>query len=138
MTIKLDDFSSGGSTLKLKENLTYPSTITGDIQTVVVSNTNLGLTTALSLVGKFSISLLNVLGITQTDTLTVKLTVDGDVIWNDDSTVQSTNRALWTGNETDNHLQARSPFGCDETLLLEVQTSTDSSVSLEYILEPIV
>jgi len=111
------DFPASGATYKI---------ITG-------INASAGLTTAISLTGKFCITLLR-LDAVAAENVTIKLTIDGVVIW-DASFVSS--------NSTQNLLNGlaagipQEAIQCNSSLLLEVQMATDTSISLIYLARPI-
>ncbi len=132
--------SSGGSggLPQLAPDLTYP----GDRRNLNITtykeitgiNASLGLTTALSLSGKFAISLLR-FGGTSAELMTIKLTVDGVVIWNDSYTGTSSSQYL-LGNVAGGAGTSET-IQCNTSFLLELQTATDTSVNLQYMARPI-
>ncbi len=97
-----------------------------------------GLTPILSLVGKFEVSMLQLLNITGSDTTTVKMTVDGVDIWNSSKVFNNSNPGLlgMVGDITVNGALNES-FVCNTSLLIEIQTTTDTSVSLAHRTRPI-
>ncbi|MCK5609385.1 hypothetical protein KAR91_46360 [Candidatus Pacearchaeota archaeon] len=128
MTINLSS-KTGGSAVLLAPDLTYPSDLTSPTDPVItVSGIDAqgSLTTVLNLTGKFSIPLLGFTVLTA-ETITVKLTVDSVVIWNDTFTSGTALNLL--GDLAD----YREPIQCNSTFLLELQTATDTSVDLNYM-----
>ena len=67
-----------------------------------------------------------------TETITVKLTVDDIVIWNDTFTSLT---ALPLFGALAN--EPTTPFVCESSLLLELQTDSDASVQFNYIVRPV-
>ena len=61
-----------------------------------------------------------------------RLTVDGVVIWDGGQTTTSGNIYLY-GGQNGNDI----PFVCNSSLLLEVRSTSDTSVSMNYIARPI-
>ena len=133
MTIKV---GSGGSALpKLAPDLTWPTDMENNVGYERISGIDgsAGLVTALSLTGKFMISLLQFTSIL-TESITYKLTIDGVVIWNGAAATGTVKKLLGSKsgpNEVSNSIQ------CDASLLLEVQTTTDTNVVLDYLVRPI-
>ena len=92
-----------------------------------------GLTTALSLTGKFAIDYLNFGGVLS-ENMTIKLTVDGTVIWNDTFVAGNANQLFFGGSSGGIAESAQ----CNSSLLLEVQMATDTDINLSYSARPIV
>ncbi len=134
--IKLSTVVGGGAGVELAPDLTYPSsTVTNAGYIRVALNPSVGLITALSLTGKYSITLLRFAQLT-TEAVTIKLTVDGVVIWNDPASLPSGTvlRLLGASNGAD---EVPETIQCNNSLLLEIQTATDAAVNLEYLARPI-
>ena len=132
MTINLSG-KAGGNLTQLAPDLTYPSDLTSTVNTVItVSGIDAqgSLTTILSLSGKFSIPLLALSALTA-ETITIKLTVDSVVIWNDTFTSSTTLTLLGKLGDY------REPIQCNSTFLLELETATDTSIDLDYMARPI-
>ena len=91
-----------------------------------------GLTTAVSLTGKYAISYLRFSALSNEST-TVKMTVDGEVIYNDTRSTIASNQWFIFGGES----ESLPFFTCDSSFLLEIQTTSDSSVNLFYSARPI-
>ena len=134
MSIKVGESSGGGGNLKLAPDLTYPNR-QGVSVTQTVSNVDCtgGLTTVLSLTGKFAISHMYLNGLTSGEAVTLKLTIDGVVIW-DTSLVWPGSWMVLLGRTQG---QPDIVITCDSSLLLEVQTTSDNSINLIYIARPI-
>ncbi len=137
MTIKLSS-KGGGGLPKLAPNLTFPSSLSGTSGHSVITGINAvgSLTTALSLTGKFMIDLLRFDGLLA-ESMIFKLTVDGVVIWNDTFTPASNLLLIGNDNTAGIASAGMSPIQCDSSLLLEVQTTTDTSINLYYLARPI-
>lgn len=135
MTILVSALGGGGAGFKLAENLTWPSESQefGGARTLTF-NPSGGLTTALSLTGKWAISFLELFNITNAETYTVKLTVDSVVVWNDTFASVGTS-AFLTGSSDNDYNDV--VFECGSSMLLEVQSTVDTSVQLRYKVRPI-
>jgi len=135
--IKLSTVVGGGGLPKLAPDLTFPSSLFSNTGYSKISGINAvgSLTTALSLTGKFAIDLLQFENITP-ETMTVKLTVDSVVIWNDSFSASSLIRLIGSRTGASNDVPATS-ISCDTSLLLELQTTADASVDLTYLVRPI-
>lgn len=141
MTIKTSLLGGSSGIPTLAPDLTWPNSKlisnTGYKQIAGIDATA-GLTTALSLTGKFLIS-----GLLFDDMIseayTVKMTVDGVVIWNDSiASVTSTALVLYGAASNSFTNSTNEPgFICNTSLLLEIQSTTDTSVTLQYIARPI-
>ncbi len=126
--------SGGGAGVKrLAKNLSYPNDISGN-QYVTVNGIDAsgGLTEILGLTGKFDIALLKLTGLPTTENVTVKMTVDGEIIWNSTFTPISANLHLLGMVAA----YAES-YQCVSSLSLEVQTVTDNSINLLYNVRPV-
>lgn len=94
-----------------------------------------GLTTLLSLTGKFELQLLYMDGLTTNDIDQIKLTMDGVVIWNTDG--MSVNTTLWSlMGKADGDT---GPHGliCHTSFLLEMETTADTAINFVYMIRPI-
>lgn len=134
----LSEVVGGGSGLpKLAPDLTYPSTLQSGTGYVRVTINAVGsLTTALSLSGKFVVERLEFDQLLS-ETVTIKLTIDGTVIWNDTYTSPAANTVYLLGLAGVAGITNPSSIRCDSSLLLELQTTTDTSVNLQYVARPI-
>ena len=137
MSELLSSITGGGGLPQLAPDLTYPSSLGVNRGYVWVTgiDASAGLTTALSLTGKFAIDLLQFVGLTN-ESITVKLTVDGVIIWNDTYVTGATTLRLFGLNESGGE-DTPSTMQCNESLLLEIQTTTDTSIDLYYVARPI-
>lgn len=139
MTIKIGSFEGGGGLLTLAPDLTFPSTLNGVKGSVVVIgiDASSSLTTILSLTGKFAVDFLY-LSRMVLENATIKLTVDGVVIWNDTFLLTNSELSLLGSNEaTSRGVGNSSSILCDSTLLLELQMTTDTDIDFEYLVRPI-
>jgi len=134
----LSSVSGSGGLPKLAPDLTYPSdkSVAANYIRITGIDATGSLTTALSLTGKFLITDIE-LSFLAAETSTVKLTVDGVVIWNDTYTTSTSTTVLLGGavNIGSNHADA--VIQCETSLLLELQTITANSVILDYLARPI-
>jgi hypothetical protein len=137
MSTTLSSLFGGGSGVTLAPDLDWPSSaiFTGGIQQVTF-NPQGSLTEALGLTGKYAIFGLSLNDMTA-ETVTVKLTVDGIVIWNDVGYTSITEATLYGDLNNATKLWL-TPFICNSSLSLEVQTQTDTSVTLKYLVKAIV
>ena len=123
----------GGGGVKLAPDLTFPETSDLNSQEVTGIDARGGLTTILDLVGKFSISLLEIYSL-KGENITVKMTVDDVVIWDASFTCGIACRLLGSqGTASTSDI----PITCDESMKLELQTTSDSSCNLRYKVRPI-
>lgn len=94
------------------------------------------LTTALSLTGKFSISYLAFSGVVANDVSRVKLTVDGEIKWDSTLTTNIVGTVSLVGGVAGT-VTTPENYMCNDSLLLEVQTITDTDISVRYLVRPI-
>ena len=136
MTIEVG--GAAGGLPVLAPELTYPGLLTPSTgyREITAINAVGALTTALSLTGKYAIDLLHFDAITN-ETMTIKLTIDGIVIWDDTFTSGATKLRLF-GSKNANGIEIPSSIQCKSSLLLEVQTLTDSDIDLFFVARPIV
>ena len=141
MTINTSSFGGGGLP-KLTPDLLFFDRL-GNSSAIVSSasiDASGGLTTALSLTGKYMINSVGLSGMTA-ETVTIKLTIDGVIIINNTFTsttsVSVVNTYNGTATTTSPSQIGFTPIGCDSTFLLEVQTATDTNISLQYNVRPI-
>lgn len=133
-------FGGGGSSIPLlAPDLTYPSDKAADSVTYKsisgIDGTS-GLATALSLSGSFKINYLEFNSMTS-EQVTIKMTIDGDIIFNDTFNMSSTSLLLFGGGMGTLEAEQQEVFKCNSSLLLEIQTTTDNSVGLSYLARPI-
>jgi hypothetical protein len=130
----------GGGLPQLAPDLTFPSSLIGNFGFKSIGSINAvgSLTTVLSLSGKFYVNALRIEGLTA-ETITIKLTVDGVVIWNDTWANPNTILKLLgrTGVDANATTETVESIQCNESFLLELQTLTDASVNLKYLARPI-
>ena len=92
------------------------------------------LTEGLGLSGKWQVSALALFGLPTGEISTVKLTIDGVVIWNDTGTKT---HAGFYFNHAGNTLTVRAAFIVNTDFSLEVQTVADSAVQVIYHAHPL-
>ena len=127
-----------GDLPRLAENLTYPSDKTSGDQTYITItgiDPSGGLVTALSLTGKWSINSIRFIGLTP-EQLTIKLTVDSEVVWNATFNGGDAGEERLIG-EGGGGSQISEEYMCNTSLLLEIQTQTDNDVQPQYLARPI-
>jgi len=145
MTINLSSLipsgGGGGGLPQLAPDLTYPldkASPTNVHTNITGIDATGGLTTALSLTGKFVISRLHITG-TTTENITIKLTIDGIVIWNTTVAIFTSGISLLGGaGSSAASPNIDFPVQIDSSLLLEVQTITDTDITLGYLARPII
>ena len=133
MAIWDDQF--GGGLPQLAPDLTYPSdkaSSTTTYRIITSIDATAGLTTALALSGKWSVSNLYFSNMT-TETVTIKLTVDDVVVWNDTFTSGTSERLLGATSV----IPIPEAYGCKSSFLLEIQTATDNNIQLQYLARPL-
>lgn len=130
-------FPAQSTEIRLAPDLTYPSSLftTAPYEQVIIDPSTGGLVTALSLTGKQAVDLLTFEGLPTTENVVIKLTIDSIVIWNDTFTPTAATLSLF--GDTNILDFTFSPFTCDTSFLLEVQTITDTAVTLNYHARPI-
>ena len=130
----------GGGVPRLEPDLTFPSSVFADQGIVVVTgiDASSALTTLLSLTGKYLIQALIITSITA-ENITVKLTVDGEIIWNDTYANPSTAIYLLSSLNTISNpgISFGSGIQCNSSFLLELQTAADNDVTFQYLVRPI-
>lgn len=131
----LSSVTGGGVLPQLAPDLKFPSDKNSLTNTTLISGIDgsSGLTTALSLTGKFIVSYISLANFVA-ETSTVKLTIDGVVIWNDTFTT-ATGTDYFIGNVVANYTDVT--LQCNSSFLLEIATTTDTSVDLTYVARPI-
>jgi len=136
MSELLSSITGGGGGLpQLAPDLTWPSAILSTTGYAKITGINAvgSLVTALNLTGKHSVSLLNFTDM-NANTMTVKLTVDGVVIFNDSFTCSTQLKLLGSISSLDG---VNAEIQVSSSLLLEVQMSADASIDLNYVARPI-
>lgn len=131
MTISTSSLGGGGALPSLAPQLTFPedTNISGEFSVTGI-NGSAGLVTALSLTDKWMVSFLEFENMTS-ELVTFKLTVDSVIIWN------STYSLVGTSKDLLGVTNFSEPVKCNSTFLLEVQTATDTNITLNYRARPI-
>ena len=141
MAIRLSGLGGSGGLPKLAPDLNFfTSTIAnnGNQQRLTLDPSG-GLTTALSITGKFAIVALGFTNLTA-ETITVEMTIDGVVIHNETFTSETSLSILnaFGGAVAPASIPVRTgPIVCDSSFLLRIQTATDTNVTLNYMVKPI-
>lgn len=136
MTIKMSGLSNGALPM-LAADANQPTNGYSTASTVSGIDASAGLTTALSLSGKYAIRLLQFEDLTN-EACTIKLTIDGDVLFDRTSTFGAACTIIGkTQPDGVGHFQAEEAYACNSSLLLEIETATDTSISLRYIVRKI-
>jgi hypothetical protein len=135
MTIKLSLKGGGSLPILAASNFTNRASSSVNYDQVTGIDGSSGLTTALSLTGKFAVSSLAFESMIN-ELVTVKLTIDGVVIYNDSQTVTSTVFSV-VGVRLSSSFPTEGSYLVNSSLLLEISTATDTSVILNYIARPI-
>lgn len=116
-------------------NFTNRSSSSATYDRVTSIDGSSGLVTALSLTGRFSVSYLSFVNVTN-EAVTVKLTIDGSTVFNGSQTV-SANVFAVIGGDASGALPTDSSYLVRTSLLLEISTATDTDVILNYTARPI-
>ena len=142
MAIRLSGLGGSGGLPKLAPDLGFFESTENNrgTQKTLIIDPSGGLTTALSLTGKFAISGIGLQGLTA-ENLTVELTVDGVVIYND-TFVSNTALSILNASSGGQLLSSNTfadvrAITCDSSFLLRLQTATDTSVTVNYMVRPI-
>lgn len=109
-------------------------------QTIVDIDGSSGYTTALSLTGKYIINWLVFDGFTASEQIDIKMTVDGVLIFDssDPSTSTTDVSVYGDGNTSSSNIQQlEGGFIVESSFLLELQTSTTTDATLQYLARPI-
>lgn len=120
-------------------DLDYFSTYTfsassSPIKVITGIDASAGLTLVINETGTFILEYLYVSSLTVSDTLTVKLNIDGEDKWN-----SSVATGLSAFHMLGNYLNgAPANFIVNSSITLHLQTSTDTNISLSYSLRPVV
>lgn len=132
----LSQVIGGGGLPRLAPDLTFPSSLASGVSYKEATGIDAtgSLTTLLTLTGKHIINLLEIQSLTS-ESITVKLTVDGEVKWNDTFALPSTVLSLLGNNLSS--ATSTDYFTCNSSLLLELQTTTDNSVTFRHLERPI-
>ena len=135
MAIRLSGLGGSGGLPKLAPDLTWPTDISSSLacKLLILTLTPATYNTALSLTGKFSVGLLSFQGLLN-EQVDIRLTIDGVIIWNGGQVINTGSFRL-LGNETGASYRER--ISCDSSLLLEIQTATDTSCTLFHDARPI-
>lgn len=131
---------AGGGQLQLAPDLTWPSRkIVGNgvfERITGINGTPGGLVPALSLTGKYNVGFVYLSNLVN-ESITLKLTVDGVVIWNNTFTVGTTVFiAIGGGTGTVNY-GSDGPYQCNTNFLLEITTITANNIICEFGARPI-
>ncbi len=124
-----------GGLIQLAPDLTRLDTQNANSTRVTVTgiDASSGLTEVLALTGKYVVNLLDFQGLTA-ESDTVKLTIDGVVIFEETFTVGTTLVVIGTLGAVSDDLQG---YLVNSSLSLEIQTATDTSIQLDYQVRPI-
>lgn len=134
-------YKSSGGLIRKAPDLTYFSTkavSSNGISTISAINPSAGLTTAISLSGKWAIFGL-LFPSPLAETYTIKETIDGVVTLNESFTANTTGISVWNGQSgsLSSAPGLQSAFGCNSTYLLEIQSTTDTNIDLQYNASPL-
>lgn len=123
---------------RFAEDLDWPSRVDVNFGYEIVNiDPSSGLTTALSLTGSYLVPLLALDNMTA-ESHTIKLTIDGEVVWNDTLVTGTVLPLVGYGDSSNIKNGANDgQIVCETSLLLEVQSTTDTSEDLYFIARPI-
>lgn len=134
--INLSTIIGTGGLPNLAPDLSFPSSLGAGVSYKEVTGIDAtgSLTTLLSLSKKHIVNFLEIQSLTA-ENITIKLTIDGVVIWNDTFVLASTVISL-LGNNLSSATSADF-FSCNSSLLLELQTTADNNVTFRHLERPI-
>jgi len=127
-----------GIPLTLNPDLAYPANRFSQNNTyirITGIDASAGLTTALSLTGKYAVSYLEFKSVS-IENMTIKLTIDGVIIWNSTFLTDNQEQGLFGNNSSDGD-GPDEILQCNDSFLLEVQMASDTSIDLNYLARPI-
>ena len=134
----LSQIIGGGGLVSLAPDLTWPSgrqsTPLEYVQIAAIDASS-GLTQIINLSGKFVIYYAELINLTAENN-TIKLTVDGTVIWNDTYATGATDSLIGANTSTTSG-QSSEAITCNSSFLLEYQTQTDTDIRFNYFVRPI-
>jgi hypothetical protein len=137
MTIRTSTLAGGGGAgFRLAPDLTWPTdviTSSSPYKRITLTLTPATYNTALSLTGKFAVGFISFIFLPEGEQTDIRLTVDGVVIWDGGALVNSTLQYNLLGNINN----FRQYITCNSSLLLEIQTATDTSCAIEHDARPI-
>lgn len=136
--VTLSRISGGGSIPRLAQDLNFASTRVSGYTHRELSGINAAgtLTTALSLTGKWCISMIQISKVKSNNLSRVKLTVDGLIVWDSAITTNVADDVPLVGIITNGVAQSES-YMCNESFILELQTISDTNLSLIYLARPV-
>ena len=133
----LQSLVGGGGGIKFAPDLNFPSSLSPGSGYSQVSGINAtgGLTTVLSLSGKFTIDVLWFSSL-NAETITIRATLDGELLWDD--TFNCTAKIyLLGGLGISSGVSGPISTICEESFTLEIQTTTDPDIDFNYLVRPI-
>ena len=130
MTIRTSSFSGGLP--RLAPDLAAPTTWAGQRPSITITgiNPSAALTTVLSITGEKGVINYSYFDNMTAENYTVKLTVDGSVIYNDVWAVANT-APTFNGAHTTSSFYT-DPIYYSTSFLLEIQSTTDTSIDYTY------
>ena len=134
MAIRLSGLGGSGGLPKLAPDLTWPTDVVANqgYKSLSLTLTAGAYNTALSLTGKFSVGVINFTSLIS-EQVDIRLTVDGVVIWNGGQVIPSIEFTLLG----DRSVAFTQNISCNSSLLLEIQTATDTVCTLIHDARPI-
>ncbi len=128
----------GGGLPKLAVDTDYPKDkLDGNAQLGVSFNPSGTLTTALDLTGKFIIIAISLSSVLANNIAQIKLTVDGVVVWDVDPLTNATAEFYIGGIPQSGNDGWSEAVICESSFKFEVKTDSDSAVTLNYLVRPI-
>lgn len=118
-------------------NLTWANDVSNAANYVIVSGINAagGLTTILSLTGRFEILVLTVQNLASNGMDQIRLTIDGAIIWDEDGLITSGTAFPLIGAVDGDH--GPQGISCDSSFLFEIEMNADTSIDVIYWVRPI-
>ena len=135
-TKTLSQIVSSGGAPKLAPQLDWPLTSQlGNLHTIITGiDATAALTTCLSLTGKWIIRNIWLSLLTVDDIETIKLTIDGVVIWNDDPVLTAITELMFGQvMGVNSHSTVLEDIMCESSFLLEIKTTADADIRCNYL-----
>ena len=129
----------GGGLYKLAPDLDRiadQSSSSSGYKQIIGIDATAGLTTAISLSGKWLLTAA-IFDSTLAEAMTVKITIDGVVTINSSFTAATSGIAIIGLNQSISNPFNDAYMYCEETLLIELETTSDNSVAFRYTARPI-
>lgn len=140
-SVLLSSITGGGGLPQLAPDLTYPgdrgSTGLLSIDVTGIDVSGGVLQEILAATGKFELKYLVITAVSLSEAVSLKLTIDGEVKWNDSYTIDATTRDELIGGVGGAQPTLLESYAVNESLSLEYATNADTNITLSYLLRPV-